>query len=113
MNKLLLNLTLLMGPALLPTLAQAAAPTAVTAEEWARPRSGEMLTQLEPVRNAVRSWMDSDGATLVIRYPGGEEGGLSAGELRSWLIALGIPGTHVELQPGSTRADAMELEIRP
>lgn len=96
-----------------PLFAEAATLHAISAEEWARPRSGEMLTQMAPLRDAVRQWMDQPQAALVIRYPGGEEGGLWAGELRSWLVALGVSAERIELWPGSSRADAVELEVRP
>ena len=109
MKRLLIPLILTAAP----LLSQAAPLHTITAEEWAHPRGGEMLTQMEPLRDAVRQWMGQPASTLVIRYPGGEEGGLWAGELRSWLVALGITSNHIELWPGSSRPDAVELEVRP
>lgn len=109
----------LMKKLLIPLLLSAAAPFAaaapghaIIAEEWAHPRSGEGLSQMESLRDAVREWMDHPDGTLVIRYPGGEEGGLWAGELRAWLVALGVDSRHIELWPGNERPDAVELEVR-
>ena len=48
---------------------------------------------------------------LLIRYPGGEDGLLWAHELRSWLVALGIPLQDQELVAGSHQGDRIELEL--
>ena len=82
----------------------------VSAEQWSRPRSGDMVRELPGVSAAVRAWEADDSATLVLFYPGGESGSLWAEELRSWLIALGVPGDSVSTRPGSP--DAAQLIIR-
>lgn len=100
-------------PFILAASAQAAEPRWISAEEWSRPRGGETLTALPPLRQSVQEWMATPEARLVIRHPGGEEGGLWAGELRAWLVALGVPGERIELAPGAGREDAMALEVLP
>ncbi|NIV21427.1 MAG: hypothetical protein GWN54_12820 [Gammaproteobacteria bacterium] len=85
----------------------------VPADEWARPRDGARVVSLAPLRDSAVEWMREPDQRLVIRYPGGEEGVLWAGELRDWLVALGIPSARVELVPGYPRADAMEITVSP
>ena len=81
-------------------------------EQWARPRSGAAVAQMPALRATVHEWMAAPAGRVVIRYPGGEEGGLWAQELKSWLISLGVPGAHIELWAGSRSEDSVELEVQ-
>ena len=102
----------------------------ITADQWARPRSGESLVQMPALKRTVRDYLgqnagqnagrdDEQGDSrntqrdqrILIRHPRGEEGVLWAEELRSWLIALGIPSTDIAMSPASTRVDAIELAV--
>lgn len=83
----------------------------LSADDWARPRSGERVIELPAVRDAVRAWLAAPGAILVVSHPGGERGLLWASELHDWLVALGIPGERIELRPGSPREDAVLLWV--
>jgi len=81
------------------------------ADEWARPRDGAAMLQMPPLPELVEAWEGQPGQHLLIRYPGGEEGLLWANELRSWLVALGIPLEQQELVAGSRQPDLIELEL--
>ncbi len=83
----------------------------LSAEQWARPRSGTSLVAMAPLGEVVQSLQADEGRALVIGYPGGEEGSLWAYELRSWLVALGIPSRRIQLQSGSQERDALDLRI--
>ena len=94
----------------------------ITADQWARPRSGDSLVQMPALKRTVRNYLGpSDGQSgghdaqrgqrILIRHPRGEEGVLWAEELRGWLIALGIPSTDIATSPESTRVDAIELAV--
>lgn len=90
-----------------------AAPVTISATEWARPRSGEALTALPALAESVQRLLQTPGATLEIRYPGGDEGSLWARELQAWLVALGIASARIELVAGGSHADAVELAVVP
>ena len=86
----------------------------ITADEWARPRSGESLVQMPALKRTVRDYLsqnDRGGQRILIRHPRGEEGVLWAEELRSWLVALGIPSADIAVSPESTRIGAIELAV--
>jgi hypothetical protein len=83
----------------------------LSAEEWARPRDGQTVSRIRPLAEAARALSRGEDQRLLIRYPGGEEGLLWAHELRSWLVALGIPLRRQELAAGSHQADRIELEL--
>jgi hypothetical protein len=102
----------------------------ITADAWARPRSAESLVQMPALKRTVRDYLRQGGGQegrqgsgrngsdnnrrgqrILIRHPRGEEGVLWAEELRSWLIALGIPSTDIAVSPESTRIDAIELAV--
>ena len=81
------------------------------ADDWARPRDGVAMVQMPPLPEVVEAWEQQPDQRLIVRYPGGEEGLLWANELRSWLVALGIPSVHQELVAGSSQPDRIELEL--
>jgi hypothetical protein len=80
-------------------------------QEWARPRDGLVIAQMPAIRDAVQALSAAPGGVLQIRYPGGDEGSLWAHELQGWLVALGVSSRHIELLPGSPRADALYLQV--
>lgn len=83
----------------------------LSADEWARPRSGAVIPEMSPVRSAVRYWGKGVDAVMVIRYPGEDSGELWAAELRDWLISLGISADYIKLVPGSQEADEISLMV--
>lgn len=83
----------------------------LSADEWARPRSGAVIPELAPIRSAVRYWGKGIDAMMVIRYPGEDSGELWAAELRDWLISLGVPADYIRLVPGSQQADEISLAV--
>lgn len=92
----------------------------LSADDWARPRSGETIVGFQALRDMAAIWSaneqgssNAEGSTIEIRYPGGDEGGLWAGELADWLVALGIPSNRIQLTPGNARADRIDLLIVP
>lgn len=87
------------------------AETHIDADVWASPRSAERVLNLPAVRQVLQDWSRREEAQIVIRYPGGEAGLLWAEELADWLVALGVPSDAIRRQPGSSRADAVELGV--
>lgn len=83
----------------------------LSADAWARPRSGAVIPELSPVRAAVRYWGKGVDALMLIRYPGEDSGELWAAELRDWLISLGVPADYIKLVPGSHEADEIALVV--
>lgn len=90
----------------------------ITADEWARPRTGESLVRMPALKRTVRDYLgrkdgknDQRGQHILIRHPRGEEGVLWAEELRGWLVALGIPSADITVSPESSRMDAVELAV--
>ena len=83
----------------------------LNADEWARPRDGQSVARMAPLPELISSWSSEKGQRLLIRYPGSEKELLWTYELRSWLVALGVPMEDQELVAGSHQADRIELEI--
>ncbi len=83
----------------------------LSADEWARPRTGAVIPQLAAVRSAVSYWGKSGDRAMIIRYPGEDTGELWAAELRDWLISLGVPSDYILLLSGTQAADEIKLEV--
>jgi len=84
---------------------------ALSADEWARPRSGEVIPELAAVRAAVGYWGRAADSVVVIRHPGEDSGEIWAAELRDWLISLGVPSDYIRLTPGTQEADEITLVV--
>lgn len=83
----------------------------LSADEWARPRSGDVIPELASVRAAVSYWGRGVDAIFIIRHPGEDSGELWAAELRDWLISLGVPSDYIRLIPGTQQADEITLVV--
>jgi len=91
--------------------ANAARIFVVSADEWARPRSGAVIAEFDALRAAVGYWDKLENALIVVRYPGEDSGELWAAELRDWLISLGVPSDHLRLVAGTQAADEIRLLV--
>ncbi len=100
----------LVGVLLLAASAQAGTYT-LEAETWTRPRSGDALLALEPVRALLSEFDDTAAARVEIRYPGGEAGLLWALELQDWLVSFGIPSARIRTVAGSGVPDSVQLVV--
>ena len=83
----------------------------LSADEWARPRTGIVIPQLAAVRSAVSYWGKGADKAMIIRYPGEDTGELWAAELRDWLISLGVPSDYIRLVAGTQAADEIRLLV--
>ncbi len=83
----------------------------ISADEWARPRTGTVIAELASLRSAVSYWETGTDHGILIRYPGEDSGEIWATELRDWMISLGIPSDYIELAPGSQIADEIRLIV--
>jgi hypothetical protein len=83
----------------------------LSADEWARPRSGAVIAEFEALRAAVSYWDKVDNASIIVRYPGEDSGELWAAELRDWLISLGVPSDYIRLVAGTQAADEIRLLV--
>lgn len=94
-----------------PVLANSVRIYTLSADEWARPRTGEVIPQFTALRSAVNYWSKDGGKAIIIRYPGEDTGELWAAELRDWLISLGIPSDNILLSSGIQEPDEIKLEV--
>ena len=85
----------------------------LTAEQWAVPRNVETIIQMPALARAMAELQATPGGRLLIRYPGGDAGSLWLTELHSWLVALGLSSTEMEIVPGSANSQVIELEVLP
>jgi hypothetical protein len=70
----------------------------LTAEDWARPRSGEALVRHPALAGAVEAFGRLADGVIVVRHSADEAGQLWGEELRSWLVALGVASTQIKLE---------------
>lgn len=81
------------------------------AESWAVPRTGQRIVGMPVVAETVQRWSRDPERRLLIKHRGGEEGSLWAAELADWLIALGVPGSAIEVRPADVPPDELILGL--
>lgn len=80
-------------------------------EQWSGPRDGARILAIPVLRQTMSTLAQYPKASLLIRYPGGEDGIIWVSELEAWLVALGLESSRIEIRPGSPSADIIELEV--
>lgn len=87
-----------------------AAPLMFDPAEWAAPRRAEALAANKALAGLVQELEARPGRLLRIRHPGGDAGSGEAEALREALIALGVPGTRIRLEPAATENNRLLIE---
>lgn len=106
-----LYLLLLLITLSLPVAANSLRIFTLSADEWARPRTGDVIPEFEALRAAVDYWDKGINFALLIRYPGEDSGEIWASELHDWFISLGIPSDYILLASGSQDANEITLVV--
>lgn len=106
-----LILLLLLFSLSLPLAANSLRIFTLSADEWARPRTGEVIPEFEALRAAVSYWDKGTNYAVLIRYPGEDSGEIWASELRDWFISLGIPSDYLLLVSGSRDAEEVTIIV--
>lgn len=81
------------------------------ADEWLLPKQAATILALPAISKSMEQLQKDASSSLLLKYPGGDEGNLWVNELRSWLITLGLSSKRIELIQGSANSTAIELEI--
>jgi hypothetical protein len=106
-----LLLLLLLFSLSLPLAANSLRIFTLSADEWARPRTGEVIPEFDALRAAVSYWDKGTNYAVLIRYPGEDSGEIWASELRDWFISLGIPSDYLLLVSGSRDAEEVTIIV--
>jgi hypothetical protein len=91
----------------------AAESVTIAADQWARPRNGEMIAGLGQLRKVIEAFDAQPDRQIVIHYANGESATLWAEELRSWLVSLGIPSSRITLAASLGKNDVIIVETTP
>ncbi len=94
-----------------PALANSIRNFNLSAELWARPRSGAVIPQMEPLKLAISYWETGTDALIILSYPGEDSGEIWAAELKDWLISLGVPSQNILLSPGFQVEDEIRILV--
>lgn len=81
------------------------------ANEWSVPKQSTTILAMPAIHKSMNKLQKNVNTVLKIKYPGGDEGTLWVNELRSWLIALGLSSTRIDLVQGSAISTTIELEV--
>ncbi|MBT3204602.1 MAG: hypothetical protein HOM14_20790 [Gammaproteobacteria bacterium] len=83
----------------------------LSADQWARPRAGEVIPQFEPVKLAMAYWESGTDASILLSHAGEDSGEIWASELKDWLISLGVPSDFILISSGLQGSDEMRILV--
>jgi len=83
------------------------------ANEWLLPKKAATILEMPAISKSMQQLKRDMSSSLLLKYPGGDEGTLWINELRSWLIALGLSSKRIELVQGSVNPATIEFEVLP
>ena len=83
----------------------------LSAEQWELARNGESILSLPAINALINAWLLDKEKKIEIQYPGGEEGEFWMHELTDWLVALGIPSSHMQVVTGSGAGDMIKFNL--
>jgi hypothetical protein len=81
------------------------------AHEWLVPKQATTILDMPAIYNSMQKLQKDASSSLVIKYPGGDEGTLWVNEVRSWLVALGLSSKRIELVQGGAISTTIEFEV--
>lgn len=83
----------------------------VPSELWEKPRSGNAVRLLTPLRQCVEAYLTEPGSHILIHHANSEESLLQAEELRAWLVALAVEEGRVDLAPDLKLNQNLNVEL--
>ena len=82
-------------------------------DEWLLPKQAKTILEMPAIHKSMQKLTNNIDSSLQLKYPGGDEGTLWVNELRSWLVALGLPSKRIKLIQGSAISTTIEFEVLP
>ena len=83
----------------------------VSAQEWARPRTGDAVAQMPGLSAAVNAYLRAPDKVISLHHPVEEEGLLWAEEMKTWLVALGVASNDIELVASLMDTEQIEIHL--
>jgi hypothetical protein len=96
--------------ALLPAAGMAAERTVARAD-WSAPATVEAAARRPALNRVLAAYLEKPGQWVRIAHDGEAPGSSWAGEVRGWLVALGIPGQRIRMDPGMASPDQLVLDV--
>jgi len=79
---------------------------------WTQPRDSRRVARLPGLSLLLAAFERQPNGRLVIHHGSGEAPTVRAGELRAWLVSLGLPSKRVLVERNLTIGGALKLEVR-
>jgi hypothetical protein len=95
---------------LLPAAGTAAERTVARAD-WSAPATVEAAARRPALNGVLAAYLGERGQWVRIAHGGDTRGSAWAAEVRGWLVALGIPGQRIRMDPGMASPDQLVLDV--
>lgn len=90
---------------------RAAGEQVLADRQWENPATIEAAAARPALHNTVATFLATDDAWVRVAHAGGARGSAWAHEVRNWLIALGIPGARIQIDPGMAERAHLRLAV--
>ncbi len=78
---------------------------------WKSVHHARDVLAIPVLQQAVAQWSADRQDHILIQYQGGNAQARQAGRLRGWLIALGVPGSAIQLLPGAAAGTGLLVSV--
>lgn len=78
---------------------------------WEPPATIEEAAARPALHRTVAAFLGDASRWVRIAHAGGARGSAWASDIRAWLIALGIPGSRIQIDPGMAERAHLRLAI--
>jgi hypothetical protein len=79
--------------------------------DWTPPPTVEAAAARPALNRTVAAYLEREQGWVRLAHGGGARGSAWAHEVRAWLIALGIPGSHIRMDPGMADSGRLTLAV--
>lgn len=83
----------------------------IAGSDWQSPATVEEAAARPALHETVGAYLAEGDGWVRIAHSGGAEGSEWAHRARSWLIALGVPGAHIQIDPGMAEPGRLRLAV--
>jgi len=103
--------TLLIMLCAMPTIAIEVNEQVINRSQWPQYVNGSSVSALPQVQRILQQFEETDQFSIIIQYPGGDNGITWGRQMYQWFVGYGVPGKYLKMELGSGAPDQLRLML--
>ena len=83
----------------------------INRSQWPQYVNGSSISTLPQVQQILLQFEETDRFSIIIQYPGGDNGITWARQMYQWFVAYGVPGKYLRMELGSGAPNQLRLML--